>query len=734
MIKLTKGEEPDLFKQIKRKYKMAMDEYYFNPDIMPRPKFNIRGIKSNLLADFNHKCVYCETKHTEGVYLDIEHYRPKGMAVGDGGKIGKLKGYYTWLMYEWDNLFLACKVCNLNKSNIFEVSGERYSYEGRLLESFITSRIELNRLEKPLFIDPLDDNPEDFFYYDELGNIYPNKEGPSYKRAKYTINLLNLNRSALVESRRRVVQSVLEIIDTIESLFSFDHTTSEKLTTQQVEFLKTYLFDSSEEHSGIARFFILNKINDSQFLKKILLEKSIITQTKLDETETFFDLFAKIEESNSLKLLKDETKEIRIEEIYIKNFRGIKDLTIPFPNETDNWVKENNFGEYWLNIIGENGVGKTTILKVVAACLSHKKNWKKYIKFEDFIDDGVIQIKTDLGDTFICKDSKANKSLRFEKIRHNTPVLAYGAIRLNRKDLSKYNYEENEISTISNLFDPSKPLIDSESWLYERCDESKFLVEGDFEEKLMTFIGLENGYGFRQINTESKKSIEIFKKSDNSIFNKFEHLSTGYKQQLNLVCDIISNIRMRMDSIEATRGIVLIDEIENHLHPKWKLQFVSKLRNMFPTVQFIVTTHDPLCLKGMNEGEVVLLEKDKDDNLVKRTDLINPGNLKIDQMLTSDFFGLSTTLDPEIELIYNEYYDLKLKKNSGTWDTEEEKRYNELQKNLRDNEFLGSSYRDELFYGAVDYCLAKNRIERKPKNEIQVEINNRISDIWNTLD
>ena len=51
------------------------------------------------------------------------------------------------------------------------------------------------------------------------------------------------------------------------------------------------------------------------------------------------------------------------------------------------------------------------------------------------------------------------------------------------------------------------------------------------------------------------------------------------------------------------------DEIETHLHPAWKLEIVTRLRRVFLRLHFLATTHDPLCLRGLQSGEVVVLRR-----------------------------------------------------------------------------------------------------------------------------
>ena len=69
-----------------------------------------------------------------------------------------------------------------------------------------------------------------------------------------------------------------------------------------------------------------------------------------------------------------------------------------------------------------------------------------------------------------------------------------------------------------------------------------------------------------------------------------------------------------------------------------------------PRVQFIGTTHDPLCLRGLEDGEVIVLQRDEVGQIISIPNLPSIKGMRADQLLTSDFFGLSSTVDPETEL------------------------------------------------------------------------------------
>jgi predicted ATP-binding protein involved in virulence len=137
-----------------------------------------------------------------------------------------------------------------------------------------------------------------------------------------------------------------------------------------------------------------------------------------------------------------------------------------------------------------------------------------------------------------------------------------------------------------------------------------------------------------------------------------ERMSEGYKALLAMTVDIVRELMGQWSNLEDARAVVLIDEIETHLHPRWKMQVMSALRRAFPKVTFIATTHDPLCLRGLDDGEVAVLVRDERQNVDTLRDLPSVKGLRAEQLLTSDYFGLSSTADPETEAKISRYANL----------------------------------------------------------------------------
>lgn len=94
----------------------------------------------------------------------------------------------------------------------------------------------------------------------------------------------------------------------------------------------------------------------------------------------------------------------------------------------------------------------------------------------------------------------------------------------------------------------------------------------------------------------------------------FNNLSDGYRNMLAMVADIAHraarlNPQLGSNATTESTGVVLIDEVDLHLHPKWQRRVVGDLQKAFPKIQFIVTTHSPFILQSLDPGEVINLDK-----------------------------------------------------------------------------------------------------------------------------
>ena len=271
-----------------------------------------------------------------------------------------------------------------------------------------------------------------------------------------------------------------------------------------------------------------------------------------------------------------------------------------------------------------------------------------------------------------------------------------------------------------NLFDPFTPLVDVKRWLRGLAhDETlRSAARQAFEDLLG--LGPEPG-----APEPSKLRIDISLDGDLSVDDEpLENLSSGYQTLIALAADIMAGVPQRLSDMQDAGGIILVDEIGAHLHPAWKMVIVPRLRTAFPGMQFITTTHEPLCLRGHTEGEVAVVtrkkvRKDKVEvfDVQLATDLPSPQNLRVDQLLTSKHFGLDSTIDPELDMSFRKYYQLLARHDSELDEHQLEER-KELRDRLRGEGILGYTRRDQLIYEAIDQYIAEERqIEEKARAE-----------------
>jgi uncharacterized protein (TIGR02646 family) len=150
--------------------------------------FAHESVKEALIEAQHDKCAFCESKVTHISYGDVEHFRPKAGYRQNANDALTTPGYY-WLVYEWDNLFLACQLCNQrHKRNLFPLANpaERATTHQHNAEQ-----------EHPLFIDPALDDPEEYISFRREIPYAINDNS----RGRVTIVSLGLERTELSEVR-----------------------------------------------------------------------------------------------------------------------------------------------------------------------------------------------------------------------------------------------------------------------------------------------------------------------------------------------------------------------------------------------------------------------------------------------------------------------------------------------------------------------------------------------------
>lgn len=149
-----------------------------------------------------------------------------------------------------------------------------------------------------------------------------------------------------------------------------------------------------------------------------------------------------------------------------------------------------------------------------------------------------------------------------------------------------------------------------------------------------------------------KRTEELMCRIDDEVL-PLRFLSAGYRSMIGMVLDIacrmaILNPNMR-DNAYKTDGIVLIDELDLHLHPKWQWNIISALEHTFPNVQFIATTHSSIILSSFN-GESIIYINDNEVEYKK-----SAYGYKINDIL--NILQDSNERVPAVQSVFVEFYN-----------------------------------------------------------------------------
>jgi uncharacterized protein (TIGR02646 family) len=512
-----------------------------------------------------------------------------------------------------------------------------------------------------------------------------------------------------------------------------------------------------------AGFFVVSRDSLIKELKRLAIE---ITDIHQQEEKVEVPLPKKrTQKQKSTKPLHYGTSTATITKIEINNFKAISQLTINFnrpsvthESQTAQTQTASSTPDItpWKVLLGENSTGKSTILQAVAVALVGKPIVEQYrLRPEKILhrttegraEKGYIKIwLSDQPKTKPVQVRFSEAGLKYinRRLVRDLYVRGFGATRLLPKN------EDRQPPTdvppqmdVENLFDPFDPLFDAEKWL-PGLEPSRFdAVALAYKD----ILGLED---LAVKDNTGQSSQKVFEQSSEQILISdpfgvkvgLDELSDGYQSVLALATDIIAGVPEKLTDFRNASGIILIDEIGANLHPRWRMRFVKDLRRTFPRMQFLVTTHEPLCLRGLEEGEVAVMQRqekevfilDKDHGI----DLPSPNRMRVGQLLTSRYFGLYSTVDPEIEDDYQKYCDLLIQrtnKTNGKWTDEKATQLEELRTKLNNKSpmILGDTRRDQMVYELIDEYLALEKAEGQQDKRIQ-DLNEatkkRVLDIW----
>lgn len=320
----------------------------------------------------------------------------------------------------------------------------------------------------------------------------------------------------------------------------------------------------------------------------------------------------------NIKLLSYEGKPMKIKSLKISGVGGITELEL-------------EFNEQFNVICGANGIGKTTILNIISDAFS--SNTPSVLKRNALYEIGkyTIEINKQKNDTVEDIDVKEQTIKDFKPITDTYPggwqnyarsILTFKPSR----DITYINLDsissdpEREDFRNGTLSSSGVSALDIKNWFVNRylfVDKSGSLSVAEIENHHIaeTVFGiLDSTVTFSTVLARSYDIILSTAKGD--IY--FEYLSSGYKTCIYIILGIIKEIEYRFSepaiNVHDFDGVILIDEIDLHLHPTWQAALVKSLKTVFPCAQFIVTTHSPSVLQSLEKDEIIPLGIDENNN------------------------------------------------------------------------------------------------------------------------
>lgn len=345
---------------------------------------------------------------------------------------------------------------------------------------------------------------------------------------------------------------------------------------------------------------------------------------------------------------------MRIDHLTIKNFKGFEDRTFDFPRS----MSSSDHGSFHV-LIGENGSGKSTTLDALAVALGiwhvarPTAGWRAIRpeearlevvrtgdqeRFEPMPSPSITAKGVIAGQ--VVSWTRQNRELS----KRTSNAEAKEALAIIKSLLTKSTGEHPETFPVLAYYGAGR------AWLAGRDRSSKFemklgkvsrfdayyyCLEGSIRHKdINRWFLFESLDSFqRGIKRASMSAVElailscvpsathlrfdadrkeiVIRINDSEV--PFYSLSDGQRSMVSMVADIamkaaILNPHLGEDCAKLSTGVVLIDELDLHLHPTWQRKVVEHLRTAFPRIQFVGTTHSPFIVQSLRDGELIPLD------------------------------------------------------------------------------------------------------------------------------
>lgn len=463
-----------------------------------------------------------------------------------------------------------------------------------------------------------------------------------------------------------------------------------------------------------------------------------------------FKPFSSYEELNNLifEALKQHKPNIKLTKLTLENIGHFDNLDMTFDNEIT-------------CLIGENGAGKSTILKSIALAIvggSHKNikesAKRSFLKILDFNNDkftyqnGLIKLDYTI-------DGQKNSNEIILVPNDNGNDISFSTTNESNIIYNNYNLkslvigfpQERGIDHNNSNFIQSKntqPHINDLIPLINGSDEFRLRNFSDWIANLY-FDSIKKNEGGDSSNSEkvlietvfsviskiTKKEIKfktvtrvappdvwvITKDAPNGI--PISLISQGFRMMIGWIGHLMQRF---VDTFPLSNpisafqenAIVIVDEVDISMHPLWQVSFIEILREIFPKTQFICSTHDPLIIGGLLKSQVRIFNE-IDGNIDVIEPDIDPKGLGVAGILTSEFFGLNSILDKETLEDLEEKRKLQILFKNNKLDEEQKVRLITLEEKLEKYGFT-KYQRDPLYQKFIFAFMQRKELQKAPLN------------------
>ena len=439
-----------------------------------------------------------------------------------------------------------------------------------------------------------------------------------------------------------------------------------------------------------------------------------------------------------------------VESLDLENIRCFPNLSVRFTTQRDIPCR-------WVNLVSENGGGKSTMLQALALLLAGPEGAQQlfprphgWLRDEQTPGKLSARIHQDDVDPGQHGDDKVRKAFSYSYVMtgrepltvnnksYTEPAIVpsgqsiltwlrnnaftsrgegwfaagYGAFRrLTRSSqiIVPSLEPQARFTNFLTQFDESEPLSAFERWVVYL--DYRIAKEKDSRAKTQQELGINAinrvlepvGAKFDRVTSEGRILFQVNGQSVPTI-----GMSDGFRSILALAGDLVWRLIMAFpNSTDALRepGVVLIDELDIHLHPTWQRVVAGVLRTTFPALQFFVATHSPLIAAGSGEDALTLHFATTDGAVMVRS-VEKIYAMNVDRILESEAFQLVSPYAPETQKKLDRYDALSRRKTKGLTKPEQGE-YQKLLNFMEDARPIGGHPEPDSVEAKIDAYLAE---------------------------